>query len=188
MRDWESLFSMIGLFKANEALLYHGRRVAGFACAIAERMGYCREGIECIGLAAFLHDIGKTELPAVILNKPSILDKKEMSVVRRHPQYGYGLLQDIRSGSVIADVALQHHERMDGSGYPLGVKGKDIHPVARIIAVADVVEAMVTAQVYRPALTFKDAVREISGKSGLLYDPQVAEISLELIEKNETHL
>ena len=182
------MFSLAGLFSANGTLLIHGRRVAGFACAIAERMKYCAEGIEYIGLAAFLHDIGKAELPAEILNKPAALDKKELAVIRKHPRYGYRLLQEIRSGSVIADVALQHHERMDGSGYPLGVKGKDIHPVARIIAVADVVEAMVTPQVYRPALTFEDAIREIRNKSGILYDPQVVGVSLELIEKNETHL
>ena len=188
MKDWEQLFSSAGLFKMNEALLIHGRRVAGFACAIAEKMKYCAEGIEYIALAAFLHDIGKAELPADILNKPAALDKKELAVIRKHPQFGYRLLQNIKSGSVIADVALQHHERMDGSGYPLGLKEKDINPVSRIIAVADVVEAMVTAQVYRPALTFEDAIREIRNKSGILYDPQVVGVSLELIEKNETNL
>jgi putative nucleotidyltransferase with HDIG domain len=166
----------------NKALLWHGRRVAGLACVIAGEMGYCGEGLEYIGLAAFLHDIGKIELPEAILNKPASLDELETAAMRKHPQYGYRLLQNVRSGSVVADIVLQHHERMDGSGYPCGLQGMDIHPAARIIAVADVVEAMLTPQVYRPALSLGDAVREIRSNEGLLYDRQAVETCRYLIE------
>ena len=169
------MFSLAGLFSANGTLLIHGRRVAGFACAIAERMKYCAEGIEYIGLAAFLHDIGKAELPAEILNKPAALDKKELAVIRKHPRYGYRLLQDIRSGSVIADVALQHHERMDGSGYPRGLKGDQIMMEARILAVADVVEAMMSHRPYRAALGLDKALEEITINRGKLYDEVVVD-------------
>ncbi len=173
---------MSGTFGADKTLLEHGRRVAGLSCAIAGEMRYCGEGLEYIGLAAFMHDIGKAELPPCILNKPAALDRKEMSVIRKHPQYGYSLLQKISPGSVVADIVLQHHERMDGSGYPGGLKGRDIHPAARIIAVADVLEAMLSPQVYRPALGLEEAVRELRSKNGLLYDRMVVKACLELIE------
>lgn len=121
---------------------------------------------------------------AEIVNKPGALDENERVLMRQHPELGYRLLKFVRSDLIVAEVALQHHERMDGSGYPFGLKAKEINPVSRIIAVADVIDTMVSPQVYRPALSLNKAVEEIKQNSGLLYDPEVVTAVLAVIKKN----
>jgi len=173
------------LLSKNKSILHHGGRVAKLACAIGERMKYCEAGLEHIRFAAIVHDIGKTQLSSEIVNKPGEFDENERVLIKRHPELGYRLLRFLRSDLIIAEVALQHHERLDGSGYPFGLKAKDINPVSRIITVADVIDTMVSPQVYRPALSINKAFREIKQNCGKLYDPQVVAVSLSLIEKRE---
>jgi putative nucleotidyltransferase with HDIG domain len=169
-----------------EPIFIHGKRVAKLACAIANTMGYPDEEIRIVHHAAVVHDIGKFGLPAEVINKPGVFNKEEIAIIRKHPELGYSLLmQMMRVKSVIAKVALQHHERLNGSGYPFGLGGDDIVPIAKIIAVADVFDTMISAQVYRPALSLKEATQEIKQNSGLLYDSRVVAASLSLIEKGE---
>lgn len=184
MEDLRLLFLITKLLNKNKPVLEHGRRVAKLACAIGQRMKYCQAGLEHIRLAAIVHDIGKTKLLAEIVNKPGALDENERVLMRQHPELGYRLLKFVRSDLIVAEVALQHHERMDGSGYPFGLKAKEINPVSRIIAVADVIDTMVSPQVYRPALSLNKAVEEIKQNSGLLYDPEVVTAVLAVIKKN----
>ncbi|WP_228767797.1 HD-GYP domain-containing protein [Candidatus Velamenicoccus archaeovorus] len=175
------MFLIIRLLNKDKRIFMHGKRVADIACAIAKKMQYCAEGIRQVRLAAFFHDIGKIEAPEQILNKPSALNKKEIAILRRHPESGYRLLEFLKPDSIIAEVALQHHERLDGSGYPFSLRVKDINPVARIIAVADVVDTMTSPQVYRPASTVDQALQEIKQNSGLLYDVKVVDAALAVI-------
>ena len=185
MEDLRLLFLITKLLNKNKPILDHGRRVAKLACAIGQRMKYCQAGLEHIRFAAIVHDIGKTQLSPEVVNKPGKFNENERVLIRRHPELGYRLLKFLRSDLIAAEVALQHHERMDGSGYPFGIKAKNINPVSRIISVADVVDTMVSPQVYRPALSMNKAFEEIKQNSGLLYDPQVVAVSLSLIEKRE---
>jgi putative nucleotidyltransferase with HDIG domain len=176
MEDLRLGFLIAKLLNKNTPILNHGRRVAKLAQAIGEKMKYCDAGLEHISFAAIVHDIGKIKLLSAIVNKPGALDENERVLIRKHPELGYNLLKFMRADLIVAEVALQHHERMDGSGYPFGLKAKDINPVSRIIAV-------VSAQVYRPALTLNEALKEIKQNSGSLYDSEVVAISLSLIEK-----
>ena len=164
-------------------ILAHGRSVARLASAIAKKMKYCDKGIKQIHLAALVHDIGKIKIPAEIINKKGRFTPGELAIIKKHPELGYQLLGDMKSESIIAEIVLQHHERMDGSGYPFGLKGKEIIPASRIVTVADVIAAIVSVQPYRPALTVNDALKEIKQNSGLLYDSEVVAVSIRLIEK-----
>lgn len=151
----------------------HQRKVGLLATAIAEEMGLSKEKIEGITVAGSLHDIGKIGVPVEILSKPEKLSEGEFAVMAGHCQVGYDIIKDIEFPWPVAQMVLQHHERMDGSGYPLGLTGDDILLEARIMAVADVVEAMVSHRPYRPALGIERALAEISQNSGILFDPQV---------------
>jgi len=188
MEDLRLLFLVTKLLNKNTSILNHGRRVAKLACAIGEKMRYCQAGLEHIRFAAIVHDIGKTKLSPEIVNKPGQFNENERVLIRRHPELGYRLLRFLRSDLIIAEVALQHHERMDGSGYPFGIKAENINPVSRIIAVADVVDTMVSPQVYRPALSMNKALEEIKQNSGLLYDPGVTAAALAVIGENSFNL
>ena len=159
----------------------HQQRVAQIACAIAQEIGLPQEQVEGIRVAGILHDIGKIYLPLEILSKPNKLGELEFEMVKTHPQVGYEILQGINFPWPVAQIVLQHHERMDGSGYPAGLSGEDIIPEARILAVADVVEAMASHRPYRPALGIDQALEEISRNKGTLYDPQVVEGCVRLI-------
>ena len=183
MKDISALFLVTKLLSKDRGIFTHGRRVARIARGIAEIMGYCHDGLEQIQLAAAVHDIGKVRLPQEILEKRGKLDPDELLLVRKHPEIGYRLLNEMLFDSLVADVSLQHHERMDGSGYPLGLREKDINPVSRIVAVADVVDTMVSPQVYRAALSLEQAFDELKKSSGLLYDPHVVAVSLKLAEE-----
>lgn len=153
----------------------HQRRVAELACAIANIMGLDEERIRGVRLGAMIHDIGKIGIPAEILSKPSHLTSVEMQIVREHAIMGYNILKDVKFPWPVAEIAHQHHERMDGSGYPDGLKGDAILLEARIVAVADVVESMASHRPYRPALGVPAALEEIRNGRGALYDPAVVD-------------
>ena len=158
----------------------HQERVTLLAAAIAEEMGLSGELVASIRMAATLHDVGKINVPAEILSKPKRLTEIEMGMVRMHPEIGYEILAPIEFPYPVARIVFQHHERMDGSGYPTGLSGDRILPEARILAVADVVEAMAMHRPYRPALGIEKALEEISLHRGTLYDEEVVGICLKL--------
>jgi len=151
----------------------HQRRVAGLACVIAKDMGLSDEKIAGICMAGMVHDVGKINVPAEVLSKAGSLNGTEFDLIKMHPQDGYNVLKEIEFPWPVAQIVLQHHERMDGSGYPQGLKGDDILLEARILAVADVVEAMSSHRPYRPALGIDKAMEEIRKNKGKLYDPDV---------------
>ncbi len=158
----------------------HQARVADLARAIAREMDLSREQIDGIRLAGLIHDLGKISTPAEILGKPGQLNQYEFGIIRSHPQVGYDILKEIEFPWPIAQIILQHHEMMDGSGYPQGLTGEDILVEARILAVADIVEAMSSHRPYRPALGIDKALEEISQNRGVLYDPNVVDACFRL--------
>ena len=161
----------------------HQRRVANLACAIAREMGLSEDQISGIRLAGILHDIGKIYVPSEILSKPDRLSKIEFEIIRTHSQRGYDILKTIEFHWPIAKMVLQHHERINGSGYPLGLSDEDILLEARILGVADVVEAMAFHRPYRNALGIDGALAEISKNRGILYDARVVDACLKLFAK-----
>ncbi len=161
----------------------HQRRVAELAEAIAREIGLPTEQVEGIALAGSIHDIGKISVPAEILSKPLKLSDIEMALIRLHARQGYEILKDVVSPWPLAEIVYQHHERMDGSGYPRGLKAGEIMIDARILAVADVVESMASHRPYRPALGIASALEEIGRNSGLLYDSAVAEACIRLFNE-----
>ena len=161
----------------------HQLRVANLACAIAAEMGFPHDKIEGIQMAGFIHDIGKLSIPAEILSKPTKLTDIEFSLIKEHSQSGYELLKNIESPWPLAEIVFQHHERMNGSGYPRNLKGDEIIIEARIMAVADVVEAMASHRPYRPSLGIEAALEEIEKNKGILYDAAVADACLKLFRE-----
>jgi PAS domain S-box-containing protein len=161
----------------------HQPKVAQLACAIAEAMGLSEEQIEGIRIAGLVHDIGKINIPAEILSKPGQLTEIQYDMVKMHPQASYDILKGIKFPWAVAQIALQHHERMDGSGYPQGLAGEEILLEARILAVANVVEAMTSHRPYRPAHDITETLQEISQKKGVFYDPDVVDACLKLFNE-----
>ena len=163
----------------------HQRRVAELARAIAREMGLSEWQIIGIHIAGLLHDVGKVAVPSEILSKPGKINHYEFSIIKNHCQVGYEILQRIDFPWPVTRAILQHHERMDGSGYPEGLSGDSIVIEARILGVADVVEAMSSHRPYRPALGLTSALQEISQSRGILYDPEVVDACLRLLDGNE---
>jgi putative two-component system response regulator len=161
----------------------HQRGVAQLACAIAKEMGLSENQIEGIRMAALIHDIGKISIPAEVLNKPGPLSELEYGLIKAHPQIGHDILKAVDFPWPVADIVLEHHERMDGSGYPQGLSGEEIILEARILGVADVVEAMVSHRPYRPAHEIDEALEEISQNRGVIYDPEVVDACLRLFSE-----
>lgn len=161
----------------------HERRVGELAVAIAGEIGLDEERIHGIGLAATVHDLGKIQIPAEILAKPTRLSEVEFMLIQTHSLAGWDILKDVQFPWPIADIVLQHHERMDGSGYPQGLKDGEILLESRIMAVADVVEAMASHRPYRPALGIEVALQEIERGRGSAYDPAVADACLRLFRE-----
>jgi PAS domain S-box-containing protein len=161
----------------------HQRRVAHLSLAIAEELKLKSDHIEGLHMAAMIHDIGKISVPAEILSKPTKLTPTEFSLTKVHPQTGYDILKEIDFPWPVAQMVFQHHEKMDGSGYPNGLKGEDILLDARIIAVADVVEAMASHRPYRPALGIDVALNEIEKNRGSFYDDAVVDACLRLFRE-----
>jgi len=162
----------------------HQARVCKLACAIGREIGLGKGQVDTIGLAALLHDLGKVFIPAATLNKPGKLTEDEYSAVKNSAETEFQILKTIDLFFPIADIVHQHHERLNGSGYPLGIKGDDILMEARIIAVADVVEAMVSERPYRPALSVEAAMSEIETGKGTLYDAKAAEACIRLFRES----
>ncbi len=163
----------------------HQRRVAELARAIGKEMGLSDWQVMGIHVAGLLHDVGKVAVPSEILSKPGKITDTEFSIIKNHCKVGYEILQRIEFPWPVTKAVLQHHERLDGSGYPEGLSGEDIVLEARILGVADVVEAMSSHRPYRPAIGLDSALEEISGASGILYDPEVVDACLSLLKKNK---
>ena len=162
----------------------HQRRVAELSVAIARQMGLPEEScVSLVRTAALIHDIGKIVVPAEILSKPGRLSVAEFSLIKDHAQAGYDILKQSELPAPVPEVVLQHHERLDGSGYPQGLQGDDILPEAQIIAVADVVEAMSSHRPYRPALGIDAALEEVSSGRGVKYDADVVDACLILFKE-----
>jgi PAS domain S-box-containing protein/putative nucleotidyltransferase with HDIG domain len=161
----------------------HQRRVSNLARAIATEMGVSEEQIQGIRMAGVIHDIGKISVPGEILSKPGDISQNELGIIKEHPQVGYNILKTVDFPWPIARIVLQHHERMDGSGYPNGISGENILLEARILAVADVVEAMASHRPYRAALGINLALNEISKNRGSFYDPKVVDACLRLFNE-----
>ena len=158
----------------------HQKHVANLARAIATEMGIQKEKIEGIRMAGAIHDIGKISVPPEILSKPGPLQDIEFAMIKLHPQVGYDILKNIEFPWPVALIVLQHHERMDGSGYPQGLSGEEICLEARIMAVADVIDAMSSHRPYRPALDIEKALEEILQNRGTLYDPEAVDACVRL--------
>jgi putative nucleotidyltransferase with HDIG domain len=161
----------------------HQRRVAELARSVAAEMGLSADRQEFIYTAAIIHDIGKIVIPAEILSKPTKLTALEFNFIKTHSLVGYDILKGIEFPWPVADVILQHHERIDGSGYPQGLKGADILLEARILSTADVVEAIASHRPYRPALGIDFALKDISGNKGTFYDDVVVDACLKLFQE-----
>ena len=161
----------------------HQRRVSDLAVAIATNLHLTEHQVEGIRLAGLIHDLGKIQIPAEILSKPGKISELEFEIIRTHPQVGHDLLKDIEFPWPIAQMVLQHHEKMDGSGYPQGLVGDEIMLQARILAVSDIVEAMSSHRPYRPALGIKIALEQIKQDRGIRLDADVVDVCIELFEQ-----
>lgn len=169
----------------------HQRRVTKLATLIAKEMDYDCKRIEAIRIAGMLHDIGKISVPSEILTKPGKLTKKEFELIKDHSESGYSIIKNVPFASIsgldIAQVVYQHHERLDGSGYPLGLKDNEILKESRLIAICDVIESMSSHRPYRPALGLKVALEEINSKKGNFYDEKYANVATELLSSFQDH-
>ena len=163
----------------------HQRRVTNLARSIAQEMGLTENEVDGIRMAGVIHDLGKISVPAEILSKPGKLSALEFSLIKTHPQTGYDILKGIDFQWPIASIVLQHHERLDGSGYPNGLMGSEIMKEARILAVSDVVEAMSSHRPYRATLGVDAALEEVTNNINTLFDAEVVETTVELFTKKD---
>ena len=163
----------------------HQRRVSDLARGVAAEMALSAHQIDGIRMAGLIHDLGKICVPVEILSKPGQLSEIEHTLIKDHPQVGYEILKEIEFPWPVAQIVLQHHERIDGSGYPAGLCGEDILVEARTLAVADVVEAMASHRPYRPTLGRDMALEEISQNRGVLYDPDVVDACMKLLQEKD---
>ncbi len=166
----------------------HQQRVSDLAVAIANKMDLDIDTVEGIRLGAIIHDLGKVYIPSEILNRPGKLNPTEFELIKTHSQVGYDIVKDVEFPWPVATMILQHHERMDGSGYPVGVSGDQILLESRIIAVADVVEAMASHRPYRPSMGLDKALQEIKDHKGTLYDADVVDACVRLFETDKYSL
>lgn len=160
----------------------HGRSVATLSRAIARALGYDDIAAQGIYYGALIHDLGKLSIPSSILNKPGTLAQAEINLIQMHPQTGFTIVKSLEFPWPVQDIILQHHERLDGSGYPDGLAGSAIADEARIVSVADVVEAMSSHRPYRPSRGLHAAVDEIQSGRGKLYDKRVVDACLEVLQ------
>lgn len=163
----------------------HEERVADLSLLIGKKLGLDENRLEGLYIGGLLHDIGKIAIPESILSKPGELNEEEWNLVRTHAKRGYEILQDTNLPWPVADMAVHHHERLDGSGYPHGISGDELSMEVRILSVCDVVEAMSSHRPYRPAKSKVDVLAEISDGRGTKYDANVVDIMLQIIENNE---
>jgi response regulator RpfG family c-di-GMP phosphodiesterase len=166
----------------------HQKRVAGLAEAIAREMGIDEDIIDGISVSSKIHDLGKLAVPSEILTKPTRLSETEFDIIKTHAQYGYDILENVEFSWPVAEIVYQHHERIDGSGYPRGLSDGEILLEAKILSVSDVVEAMASHRPYRPSLGIDFALEEIEKNNGKLYDKDVADICLYLLKNGKYEL
>jgi putative nucleotidyltransferase with HDIG domain len=163
----------------------HQRRVAQLSTAMSKKLGWDEKTMSGLRMAATIHDIGKMYVPAEVLNKPGKLEPVEFELIKLHSAAGYEIVKDIDFDQPVAAMVRQHHERLNGSGYPDGLSSEAIQPGAKIMAVADVVEAMSSDRPYRPGRGLTAALEEVQDRKGELYDPEAVEACLELFAKDE---
>ena len=161
--------------------LKHQQHVTHLCCAIGEKFGLNQDVLKGLSISASLHDLGLLRVPEEILGKPGTLTAEEVFLIKQHPQTGYQFLQQVDFPWPVAEIVLQHHEHFDGSGYPSGLVGNQIRIEARMICVADAVEAITSNSPHRPAGTVLEATEELKKGSGSLYDPDVVEAFLQLV-------
>jgi PAS domain S-box-containing protein/putative nucleotidyltransferase with HDIG domain len=166
----------------------HQKRVAEISVAIAKELGLPEEQIQGIYFSSLIHDLGKIQVPAEILSKPGKLTRLEFDMIKTHSKVGYELLKEIEFPWPIAEIVYQHHERVNGSGYPRKLKGNRISIEAKIIGTADVIEAMSSHRPYRPALGLEAALDEINKNKGILFDPDIVVACIKVIKKDKTLL
>ena len=162
----------------------HQIMVGEVAYKIAKAMGFTEERAELIKSAGVLHDVGKISIPVQILSKPSKLNDFEYQVVKNHVEAGYNILKDVNFALPVSDMIMEHHERLDGSGYPRGLKEDEISREGKILAVADVVEAMLSHRPYRPKKTMEDLKKELTENAGVLYEEDAAYTAIALLDGN----
>jgi len=158
----------------------HQRRVSQIACTIGRKMGLSEDRLHSLRIAGTLHDLGKFAIPSDLLSKPGKLTPQEFALIKTHPQVAYNILEPITLPGDTAQIILQHHERLDGSGYPQGLQGEEILLEARILGVADVMEAMCSHRPYRASLGLAESLDEITRNQGILYDAAVVDTCLKL--------
>ena len=163
----------------------HQQRVSKLAMAIAQEMKLSQDKINGTKIASLVHDIGKVNLPTEIISKPSKLIEVEFNLIKNYPKVGYDILKKVDFPWPIAEIVLQHQEKIDGSGYPRGLKGDKICIEAKILGVANVVEAMSSYKSYRPALSIDEALAEISKNKNILFDPQVVDTCIKLFKEKD---
>lgn len=163
----------------------HQKKVALLSQAIARKLGWGEERIKGLYLAALVHDLGKIATPSEILTKPSMLTEIELALIKEHPKTGYDILKDIPFAWPIAQAVYQHHERIDGSGYPNQLVGDAIIPEAKILAIADTIESMTSHRPYRPGLGLEKAILQVKSEAGKTLDPAICEVACQLIEQDE---
>ena len=163
----------------------HQKKVALLASAIANEIDLDKDTIDGIYVAGLLHDVGKISVPNDILAKPGKLNEGEFIIIKNHPIISYNILEHIEFPWPIAQMVKQHHERLDGSGYPKGIKGKKMSIQAKILSVADVVEAMTAHRPYRPAMGLNKALSEIEKNKDILYDKDIAEACIKVLEEKK---
>ena len=163
----------------------HQQRVTKLACSIAENMDLSENLIEGLRIAGLLHDIGKISVPAEILSKPGKITQDEYNIIKQHCQIGYEILKGIEFPWPVAQIVLQHHEKMNGSGYPLGLTGEEILLEARILTVADVIEAMSSHRPYRPGLGIDKALDEVMNNKSTFFDPVVVDTCWDLFSSGK---
>ena len=161
----------------------HQQKVSKLATAIAQEMKLTQEKIKGTKIASLVHDIGKVNLPTEIISKPDKLIEVEFNLVKNYPRVGYDILRKVDFPWPIAEIVFQHQEKIDGSGYPRGLKGNEICIEAKILGVANVVEAMTSYKSYRPALSIDEALTEISKNKNILFDPEVVDTCLKLFKE-----
>ncbi|MFH2138061.1 MAG: HD domain-containing phosphohydrolase [Candidatus Omnitrophota bacterium] len=163
----------------------HQQRVTQLACAIARQMELSQDRVNAVEMAGAIHDVGKLNIPIEILSKPSQLSKMEFNLITSHPKDGYDIIRHIDFPWPIAEIVLQHHEKINGSGYPRKLSGGDIILEAKILVVADVIEAMTAHRPYREALSIQEALEEIKHNQGILYDDKVVGACVRLFNERE---
>ena len=163
----------------------HQRRVSQIACSIGREMGLSEDRLDNLRMAGTLHDLGKFAIPSDLLSKPGKLTPQEFALIKTHPQVAYNILEPISLPGNTAQIILQHHERLNGSGYPQGLKGEDILLEARILGVADVMEAMCSHRPYRASRGLTETLDELNRNQGILYDAAVVETCLKLYGQDQ---